>query len=277
VLLVDKPAGITSHDVVAIVRRAVGERRVGHAGTLDPFATGLLVLLLGRGTRLLPYIDGEPKVYEAEIEFGTETDTDDATGTSSRSAPIPTRAAVDAAIVSLTGTFEQLPPAFSAKKVEGRRAYAAARAGKPVELRPSRVTVHAWERLHDTGEALRVRITCAGGTYIRALARDLGRLSGSAAHLRQLRRVRSGPFGVESADALETVRERPPAPLPLVAAIPSMPVQKIAGEELSLVAQGRRVAARTAGARAALLDDTGALVAIAERDGEQWQPKVVLA
>jgi tRNA pseudouridine55 synthase len=276
VLLVDKPAGLTSHDVVAIVRRAVGERRIGHAGTLDPFATGLLVLLLGRGTRLLPYIDGEPKVYEAEIAFGTETDTDDATGKPSRSAPLPSRAAVNAAISSLTGTFDQLPPAFSAKKVGGRRAYAAARAGAPVELRPATVTVHSWERLRETDTMLGVRITCAGGTYIRALARDLGRLSGSAAHLRQLRRVRSGPFVVDNATPLETVRERPPAPLPLVAAIPSMPVQELAGEELNLVAQGRRIPARTAGARAALLDG-GALVSIAEREEEQWQPKVVLA
>ena len=125
-LLVDKPAGITSHDVVSVARRALGEKRIGHAGTLDPFATGLLVLLTGRATRVLPYVEGEPKEYEATIRWGAETDTDDATGTVTREAPgsMPARAEIDAAIATLTGRLEQLPPDYSAKQVGGRRAHA---------------------------------------------------------------------------------------------------------------------------------------------------------
>src|SRR5512142_3439574 len=131
-LLVDKPAGMTSHDGVARARRALGTSRIGHAGTLDPFATGLLVLLVGKATRLLPYLDGEPKVYDATIRFGAETATDDCTGEVVREAPLPAAGAVDVAMQSLTGEIEQRPPAYSAKKVEGRRAYKAARRGEAV-------------------------------------------------------------------------------------------------------------------------------------------------
>ena len=146
-LLVDKPAGITSHDVVSIVRRSVHTRRVGHAGTLDPFATGLLVVMVGRGTRLLPFIDGEPKVYDATIAFGTETDTDDATGSTTREAPPPTEHAISEGMARLTGEIDQIPPAYSAKKVGGTRAYAAARRGKQVVLAPARVVIHRWEEI----------------------------------------------------------------------------------------------------------------------------------
>src|SRR5690242_2773228 len=144
-LLVDKPPGVTSHDVVAIVRRVVGSQRVGHTGTLDPFATGLLVVLVGRGTRLIPYVDGEPKVYDASITFGAETDTDDATGDVVREATPPRDADIGDAIERLTGAIDQVPPAYSAKKVAGTRAYAAARRGAALDLEPSRVTVHRWE------------------------------------------------------------------------------------------------------------------------------------
>src|SRR6185437_3947059 len=141
-LLVDKPGGCTSHDVVAIARRALGVRRVGHGGTLDPFATGLLVLLVGRATRLLPYLEGEPKVYDATVALGAETDTDDRTGAVVRTAPAPDRAAVERAMLGLTGEMAQVPPAFSAKQVAGRRAHAAARRGTPLELQPANVTVY---------------------------------------------------------------------------------------------------------------------------------------
>ncbi|HWD34914.1 MAG TPA: tRNA pseudouridine(55) synthase TruB, partial [Casimicrobiaceae bacterium] len=143
-VLVDKPAGITSHDVVAIARHALHVRRVGHGGTLDPFATGLLVLLVGRATRLLPYLDGEPKVYAATIKLGDETDTDDGTGAVVRSAPVPPREAIERAMRSLTGEIAQVPPAYSAKQVAGERAHAAARRGAPLDLAPVRVTVHEW-------------------------------------------------------------------------------------------------------------------------------------
>src|SRR5688500_2337280 len=135
-LLVDKPSGITSHDVVSAARRALATRRIGHAGTLDPFATGLLVLLMGHATRLLPYLDAEPKEYQAAIAFGAETDTDDATGVVVRNADFPRAARVRDALPALTGSIDQVPPAYSAKQVGGRRAYDAARRGAPLALEP---------------------------------------------------------------------------------------------------------------------------------------------
>lgn len=209
-LLVDKPSGMTSHDVVLAARRAYGERSIGHLGTLDPFATGLLVLLLGRSTRLATFIENEPKVYEATVRFGTETDTDDLTGTTVRTAPLPSRAAVLEAIPALTGEIEQIPPAYSAKKVDGEPAYRAARAGEEVVLRPVRVRVDEWSVRAQSDDELHAAITCGGGTYIRALARDLGRAVGSAAHLVALRRTRSGPFDVADAVTLEQLRSAPP-------------------------------------------------------------------
>jgi tRNA pseudouridine55 synthase len=198
-LLVDKPAGMTSHDVVQHVRRIFGQRSIGHLGTLDPFATGLLVLLLGRATRLATFIDTEPKVYEATIKFGAETDTDDATGTVIRTAPVPAEKDVKAAIKSLTGTISQVPPAYSAKSVDGTRAYDAARRGEPLQLAAADVTVHEWKLVGFSGDTLEAVITCSGGTYIRALARDLGRLTSSAAHLAGLRRTRAGEYRIGDA------------------------------------------------------------------------------
>lgn len=209
-LLVDKPAGITSHDVVDAVRRAYGERSVGHLGTLDPFATGLLLVLVGRSTRLATFLDIEPKVYDAVITFGAETDTDDSTGEVTRRGVIPSDADVRAAITTLTGELMQVPPAYSAKKVAGRRAYAAARSGEELELAPARVTVHGWDAGVIAGGDLSAKITCGGGTYIRALARDLGRASGSAAHLSSLRRIRIGKFGVADAVTADRLASSPP-------------------------------------------------------------------
>jgi len=208
-LLVDKPSGMTSHDVVQRVRRIYGERSIGHLGTLDPFATGLLVLLLGRATRLATFIETEPKVYEAAIEFGGETDTDDATGTVIRTAKAPDEPAVRSALQTLTGKISQVPPAYSAKSVEGTRAYDAARRGEPLDLPAVEVTVHRREVRDLAGETLSATITCSGGTYIRALARDLGRLTSSAAHLQSLRRTRVGQFDVNDAPTLERLAANP--------------------------------------------------------------------
>lgn len=212
-LLVDKPAGITSHDVVDIARRAYGERSIGHLGTLDPFATGLLVLLLGRATRLATFVENEPKVYDATISFGDETDTGDPTGDVIRSAPVPPRQAVFDAIHSLTGDIRQVPPDFSAKKVFGAPAYRAARAGEPIVLAPAPVTVHEWRVESFSGNELTASITCGSGTYIRALARDLGRACGSAAHLKALRRTRTGEFDVLDAATIADLKATPPPPI----------------------------------------------------------------
>lgn len=277
-LLVDKPAGITSHDVVSVARRALGERRIGHAGTLDPFATGLLVLLTGRATRVLPYVEGEPKEYEATIRWGAETDTDDATGAVTReSSYVPPREALDLAVASLTGRIEQMPPNYSAKQVGGRRAHAAARGGAPLALAPASVFVHSWMiRSHREMET-DVTIVCGGGTYIRALARDLGRAVNGAAHLAALRRTRSGPFDVSGANSFADLRDGRAALRSPREAIPSLPAQRVSDEEASKLARGMRVSAGVEGERAALVSEAGALLAIAERCGEQWQPRVVLA
>ena len=206
-LLVDKPAGVTSHDVVQLVRRAYGERSIGHLGTLDPFATGLLILLLGRSTRLATFIDTEPKVYEATIRFGAETDTDDCTGAVIREAAAPSPEAVRQAIPELTGTISQKPPAYSAKSVDGVRAYDAARRGEAIDLPPAQVQVMEWVIREERDCEMDVTITCGTGTYIRALARDLGRATGSAAHLSALRRIRSGLFDVRDAATFDDIRE----------------------------------------------------------------------
>jgi tRNA pseudouridine55 synthase len=209
-LLVDKPAGITSHDVVQRARQIYDERSIGHLGTLDPFATGLLVLLLGRATRLATFLDTEPKVYDATIRFGSETDTDDETGVVTRSANLPLEADVRAAIQELTGSITQVPPDYSAKSVAGVRAYDAARRGTPLALAPVTVIVHSWDVRELDQHLLRATISCSGGTYIRSLARDLGRVSRSAAHLSALRRMKVGAFDVRDAYSLDRLSaERP--------------------------------------------------------------------
>jgi len=265
---------------VSVARRALGTRRIGHAGTLDPFATGLLVLLVGNATRLLPHLDGEPKVYEASIVFGSETDTDDLTGTVVATSALPDVAHVADAIASLTGTIDQVPPAYSAKQVEGRRAYDAARRGNALDLPPVRVTVHEWRVRALSPDRLDATITCGGGTYIRALARDLGRRCGTTAHLASLRRIRSGSFDVENAASLDDLKAGSASPRPPIDAVRHLDAVSLDAAQVVDVRHGRAVPApvddplplRTS----ALIDDAGRLVAIAERVGDMWQPRVVL-
>ncbi len=214
VLLIDKPAGPTSHDVVATVRRLTGERRIGHAGTLDPLATGLLVVLVGPYTRLERYLSASDKEYEAGIAFGAETDTDDAEGTVVRTADVPEdlldRSTAVRLLAGVQGTHEQRPPAYSAIKVGGRVAHRDARAGVAVELDPRPVTIHEAELIGiDVAHARwDVRFRVSKGTYVRALARDLGRAAGSAAHLVALRRTAAGPALVADAFTLDDLASR---------------------------------------------------------------------
>jgi tRNA pseudouridine55 synthase len=276
-LLVDKPAGMTSHDVVLAARRAFGESRIGHAGTLDPFATGLLVLLLGRATRLLPHLDGVPKEYEASIALGSETDTDDLHGAVVRTASPPSDAAIAEAIARLTGPLEQVPPSYSAKRVAGRRAYDAARAGVVLELAPAAVQVFAWRNVSREGELLRATIECGAGTYVRALARDLGRITGSAAHLAALRRTRSGPFRVDDAVGFEALREGSAELRPALDALPSIPRITLDEPDAERVLRGIAVPRVGDAPRAALVDArSGVLLAFAEAAGDRWQPRVVM-
>lgn len=282
VLLLDKAAGLTSHDAIAGARRALGTRRVGHLGTLDPFATGLLVLLVGRFTRLGAYMQGEPKVYDATIVFGNETDTDDLTGRPTRTAALPRQDDLAAAIATLSGAIDQEPPSYSAKQVEGVRAYAAARAGAPLQLRSVRVDVHGWTvRGWRDAATLDVTITCGGGTYIRALARDLGRRLESAAHLSALRRTRSGPYRVEDATRLERLPANPPLRSPLEA-LAHLDAVIVTSEERTRITRGQPIAAAGAqreagGASQAVLVDGDEIVGVAERRDAVWAPKVVLA
>jgi tRNA pseudouridine55 synthase len=233
VLVVDKPAGPTSHDVVARVRRAIGVERIGHTGTLDPFATGVLPLVVGRATRLARFLSAAEKEYDAVISLGHDTDTGDFTGQlvaaepgprAVAPTPVPPPAAagregrgepavpVDrprilASLARLTGTYDQVPPAFSAKKVDGIRAYIRARRGQAVAPRPVTVTVHALELLDldPVAATVRLRVVCSAGFYVRALARDLGRELQTGAHLLRLRRTRSGDFGSDRAVPLEVI------------------------------------------------------------------------
>jgi tRNA pseudouridine55 synthase len=213
ILPIDKPAGMTSHDVVAQVRRATGEGRVGHAGTLDPAATGLLVVLVGPYTRLAPYLSGAVKDYDASIAFGTETDTDDAEGEIVEVAPVPDvlfeSHRAQSALDAFLGEQLQTPPAYSAIKVAGRVAHRAARAGEALTLEPRPIDVHVAELLAlDPGaRTWTVHFRVSKGTYVRSLARDLGRACGTVAHLAGLRRTRSGQIDLAGAHPLDDVLE----------------------------------------------------------------------
>jgi tRNA pseudouridine55 synthase len=276
VLVIDKPAGITSHDVVAALRRVLGEPRAGHTGTLDPMATGVLPVLLGRATRLAQFLSGGPKTYEAAISFTFETDTDDASGSRVTSGEAQVdRATLDAALTAFRGTWLQTPPAYSAKKVGGQRAYALARAASPAQLKAAPVTVHELELIALEGPMATFRVVCSPGFYVRALARDLGRAVGTGGHLTALRRLESGPFGIDDAVPLDRVlsdpacgrrRVRPPA-----VAVGHLPAARIAGPALERARHGADVElseldpeARSDGApHVRILAPDGALVAIA--------------
>ena len=274
-LLIDKPAGITSHAVADRARGVLHTRRIGHAGTLDPFATGLLLLLVGRATRLVSFLDNEPKVYRATIRFGTRTTTDDPEGDVVAEKPPPAQEIVERAIATLTGHLLQRPPAFSAKRVAGVRAYAAARRGEPLDLEPVAVIVHKWEILGRNGPDLDVEIHCNGGTYVRALARDLGEATGSAAHLVALRRLRSGRYEASAGITLDALARGDFELLAPMTAVAHMPRQVLDDLDARRVTHGQNVNALTNGELAALYhgDD---LLAVAVREGETWRPKVVM-
>jgi len=223
-LIVDKPAGVTSHDVVARVRRLVGTRRVGHTGTLDPFATGVLVVLVGKATRLMQFLSASEKEYEAVIRLGYATDTGDITGTPVPPGPDAQEAKhlrkeeIEAAMASLRGEIAQVPPMYSAKKIKGRKLYELARSGEQIERQAVPVKISAFEALakdgvpmqindDDTTRDLAVRVVCSAGTYVRTLAEDFGKLLGVGAHLAELRRTRAGDFGVAQANTITRLTE----------------------------------------------------------------------
>ena len=288
-LVVDKPAGRTSHDVVDAVRRAYRTRRVGHTGTLDPFATGVLPVCLGRATRLARFLTGHDKAYRATVRLGLATDTDDLTG---RPLGEPRgvgcdRAQLEAVLRGFLGLQEQVPPVYSAKQVDGERLYARARRGESVVARPVRVTFHALELVAWDGAELVVDVTCSAGTYVRALARDLGAALGVGGHLAALRRTRSGPFGLAVAVPLDRLDGDPARLLPLAELLPELPALRLEAAQAAAVRHGRALhkdlIARDLelgqGARVRLLDGAGELLALAvlQQPGGLLQPDVVLA
>ncbi|MGD9588600.1 MAG: tRNA pseudouridine(55) synthase TruB [Pyrinomonadaceae bacterium] len=222
ILVIDKPEGITSHDVVNRARRILGIRRIGHTGTLDPFATGVIVLLVGRATRLARFLDKDEKEYEAVVQIGSETDTGDRTGQvitecGLRTEELESKVSEvdwDEIFEQFRGDLMQVPPMYSAKKVDGRKLYELARAGEEVERKAVPVTISKLELIDRTGRSqseIRIRVACSAGTYIRTLAEDIGRSAGLGAHLTELRRTRAGKFRIEDAvtlDKLEAMDDR---------------------------------------------------------------------
>jgi tRNA pseudouridine55 synthase len=264
-LVVDKPAGWTSHDVVARVRRLAGTRRVGHAGTLDPMATGVLVLGVEKATRLLGHLTLHDKRYDATVAFGVTTTTDDAEGEVLATVPVEglTLDAVRAAAAALTGEIDQVPPGVSAISVDGVRSYARVRRGETVELPARRVTVHAFDVLSVSGATADVSVHCSSGTYVRALARDLGAALGVGAHLTALRRTASGPYALPAPglDDLDPARDLTPLAEAARAAFPALDVD---AETARLVANGVRVTVADVPAAPFAVFGEGGLLALAE-------------
>lgn len=293
ILLIDKPSGPTSHDVVARVRSVSGERSVGHTGTLDPRATGLLALVLGKATRLASVLSGSDKAYDATIRLGSTTDTDDAEGAViSTSASRPDDQAIDAALEQFRGTFDQMPPSHSAKKVGGHKAYDLARKAAPVVLKPATVTVRELCRTGRNGDLISVSVSATAGFYVRALARDLGQALGCGAHLAALRRTRVGRFDLAQAlplDAAERLgselSQHLVSPADALGDFPAVTVnadglkRALHGNPLSpnhLQGRAIPVAGSAASARVRVLADDGHLVALAASRGGALHPTVVL-
>jgi tRNA pseudouridine55 synthase len=294
VLVVDKPPGLTSHDVVAVARRSLHERRIGHTGTLDPLATGVLPLACGQATRLVRFFMSSDKEYEATVRFGLATDSYDITGAqTANSGLVPTAAAIEAALEPLRGEYEQVPPAFSAKKVGGERAYAKARRDQEVTLSAVPVSVARAELLELAGASARIAITCSSGFYVRSFAHSLGELVGTGACLAALRRTRSGEFTIDQAVGLERVQGMGSDViggwLPLERLLPGLPAVRLGAEgrkrvshgqtlERSHLESGQESMPGDQGAWVRLLDQNGQLIALANvaGPGEFLHPAVVL-
>ena len=309
VLIIDKPAGLTSHDVVARVRRLLKEKRVGHTGTLDPFATGVLVVLVGRATRLAQFLSGAEKEYEGVIRFGYSTDTGDATGvmrpetkameTSKEFTKAWSPSTIEEALATLRGRIEQVPPMYSAKKLNGKKLYELARKGHEVYRAPIQVTITEFEARHPDGALvehnangtcdLAVRVVCSAGTYIRTLSESVGERMGTAAHLSALRRTRAGDFHIRDAQTLAELEELAnsdgdagSAVLPLRAALSNMRSICLADEIARRVRHGATVNAGDLlldGEQVQMCDATGELIAVGIYDLEQKvvHPRVVVA
>lgn len=274
-LLIDKPPGITSHDAVERVRRAVGTKKVGHAGTLDPMATGLLVIGVGRATRLLRFLGELPKTYEGTFRLGIETDTLDAEGTETRRTPADgvDPAGVASAAHALLGESLQTPPAYSAVKVGGRKLYEAARRGEVLEAAPRPIHVDAFELIAFRGPDLEFRVTCSGGTYVRVLLGDVGTSLGSGAHLTRLRRTAIGALDVVEAVEPAVVGD----PLPMERAVAHLPSLGLSSEEAIAASHGRILGPADISGPYAVFAPDGTFIGVYEDEGTKARPQVILA
>ncbi len=294
VLVLDKPTGPTSHDIVALVRRLSGVRRVGHGGTLDPFAAGVLPVFLGRATRMVEYHMADEKGYRALVVFGARSTTDDLDGELTPSdATAPDREALETALEPLRGWIEQVPPDHSAVRVAGRHAYELARHGEKPELKPRRVEIRAldlvtWDDSDSSRPAATLMVRCSAGTYVRAIARDLGERLGSGAYLSALTRTASGPFRIEDAHALDAAREVLAGGrvaellLPPDVGLEAYPRVELSAEDLSTLARGQAVRHRgtselSSGPSGLLrvVDGEGRLAAMARYDSGRLHPEKV--
>jgi len=271
ILNVYKEAGWTSHDVVAKVRRLAGQKRVGHAGTLDPLAEGVLPVLLGRATRLTEAIQSGEKRYQAWVRLGVATTTDDAEGEITARQPVPPLTHLESILAQFTGTIAQVPPVYSAIKVGGQRAYAMARRGETPELAPRQVTISDLRVLDVSEDCLALEVACSKGTYIRALARDIASALGTVGHLTRLVRTQVGPFRLEDAVRLPQMQLLPPE-----AALPDAPVYHAEAEDAARLLNGQAVAATLVGDTVRVHDPSGGLICVGSADGDLLRPRIVL-
>lgn len=278
IVLIDKPVGITSHDVVSRLRRRFQTRRIGHAGTLDPLATGLLVVAVGPATRFLQYLPLEPKEYISTFKFGQTTNTYDAEGEITEERPVPSslEAAIAHNITLFRGEIQQTPPLFSAVKVNGQPLYKYARKGEEVEVKSRTVFIEEMELLSINGEEAQFRIVCSGGTYVRSLAHDLGEAIGCGAYISQLARSQVGEFHIENAVTLDDVSESDL--IPLNKALKPMPLEKLNPIQIEYVRNGRQIqfrhpmTAKTVG----LTDQDGNVIGIGHVVGNMVQPECII-
>ena len=286
VLVVDKPIGLTSHDVVQIIRRGTGIRRAGHTGTLDPRASGVLVILIGPAVRLSEFVSASDKRYQATIRLGSTTDTYDGDGQITSTAEVGdiSEEAFDEVLQTFVGEMEQVPPPYSAVKVKGRKAYEMARKGEELELEPRIVHVYSLEILEWAPPESVVDVYCSSGTYVRSLANDLGKSLGTGAHLVGLRRTKSGRFTLRDAVQLRRLQESFDAGdwyrflIPAAEALSDWPMVELDADAVDLVRHGHRIpAAETDKGWARGVSQQGDLVALLEADEEnrEWQPRKV--
>lgn len=278
IILIDKPLGATSHDVVARLRRTFDTRRIGHAGTLDPLATGLLVVAVGPATRFLQYLPLEPKVYDATIRFGSATTTQDAEGEIVESHPVPEdlRAAFERNVPEFLGLIRQIPPMYSAVKKDGKPLYTYARRGEAVEREPRTVHIGGVDVLASHASEMVVRITCSGGTYVRTWAHDLGQAIGCGAHLVALRRLMVGKFTLDEAIALDgAAADRL---IPLSEALPPTPLVELDPAQVEAIRHGRAISLDPLpeGPVAGMLAPSGEVIGIGRLYGSLLKPECVI-